>query len=437
MIINGIIAEYNPFHNGHRYQLKDARQATNADYTVVVMSGNFVQRGAPALLNKYRRAEMALRNGADLILELPMYYATSSAEYFAMGAVTLLDKLQVVNHLCFGSECGDIAALQKIAKILAEEPVGYAEALRHHLKKGLSYPAARIQALQEYEPSLWECSNILASPNNILGTEYLKALYHRNSSMKPYTTIRAGAGYHDTTICSLQENNIIHDNASVPVTQCSALAIRQAINANPAIGDIPLTQNTKLLQLQNHIPVNVYSVLTECLVKHTFLHCNDFSTILHYKLLMEQNDGYTRYLDVSPELSDRIRNHLYRFESFTGFCDLLKTKDMTYTRISRCLLHVLLGITSEIMTQYCTADYTPYARVLGFRKDATPLLSAIKRHSSIPLVTKLADAEQTLSTDAISMLKRDIHMNSVYESIMSQKSGKPMLNEYRTPIVIV
>ena len=194
MRVNGIISEYNPFHNGHKYLLTESKKATSADYTVIVMSGNFVQRGAPALINKYKRAEMALQNGADLVLELPKYYATASAEYFAMGGISLLDKLGVVTNLSFGSECGDLAVLEKIARILVEEPNDYTILLRENLKKGQSYPTARTNALLEYNADFGEYKDVLSSPNNILGIEYLKALLKRKSSIQPYTLLRTGAG---------------------------------------------------------------------------------------------------------------------------------------------------------------------------------------------------------------------------------------------------
>ena len=169
--VNGIVAEYNPFHSGHSYQLEDAKRQSGADYTVVVMSGSFVQRGAPALLNKYNRTMMALKNGADLVLELPTLYSVSSAEYFATGAITLLDKLGVVDYLCFGSECGDVHKLQPIADILLEEPKEYATLFKKYLKQGLNYPSARIEALTQYRPDLSDARDLLASANNILGIE--------------------------------------------------------------------------------------------------------------------------------------------------------------------------------------------------------------------------------------------------------------------------
>lgn len=416
MKVNGIIAEYNPFHKGHLYQLHTAKEQTDSDYTIIVMSGNFMQRGTPALLDKFVRAKMALMCGADLVLELPAYYAASSAEYFAMGGVTLLDKLGVVNHLSFGSECGDISVLTKIAKILTEEPKEYTELLRKQLKEGLSFPTARTNALIAYDSSLKEYREVLSSPNNILGIEYCKALLRRGSTIEPTTVKRMGAGYHDTTL--------ITDDIRIPTG--SATAIRQTI-----------LQNADLSCLRNHIPEEAFVVLENAFNSMEPIFPNDFSSLLHYKLLQEQAHGYERFLDVTPELSDRIGNSLYDFKDFESFCDLLKRKDITHTRISRCLMHILLDMKSDTMKTYCSSDYIPYARVLGFRKESSPLLSAIKEHSSIPLITKLADAEGILDDNAYGMLQEDIRINQIYQSVLALKNETTMANEYRTPIVIV
>ncbi len=411
MKVNGIIAEYNPFHNGHKYQLNEAKKHTNADYTIIAMSGNFMQRGAPAILDKHKRTLMALQNGADLVLELPMYYAVSSAEYFAMGAVTLLDKLGVVTNLCFGSECGNLSVLEQIAHILITEPESYSVALRHNLRQGVSYPVARTNALLQYEPSLDNYRDVFSSPNNILGIEYLKALLRRNSSIVPFTTMRIGSDYHEKR---LGEN------------QSSALAIRHAVFGG---------QGMEFLESQ--MPVGAYDVMASHLSTSKPMHINDFSTALQYKLFMENGQGFSQYLDVSLDLSDRIEKSIFQFDSFSGFCDLLKSKDMTYTRISRCLLHILLNMKNTDMDTYRSMDYVPYARVLGFRKSATPLLTAIKGHSSIPLITKLADAPQILSPKALQMLEGDIRRNTIYEGTLALKTNQVIRNEYRTPLVII
>lgn len=411
MQVNGIIAEYNPFHNGHSYQLNMAKDQTGADYTVVAMSGNFMQRGAPALLDKYVRAEMALRNGADLVLELPACYAASSAEYFATGAVALLDKLGVVTHLCFGSECGNTTVLKRIAALLSQEPREYTELLRMYMKQGLSYPIARTTALLQYDPSLSGYRDVFSSPNNILGIEYIKALLRRKSSIAPTTTLRVGSDYHDVRL---------------GMHQSSAKAIRQAVYAG---------QNASFLREQ--MPESAYHIMAESMERARPVVLNDFSAILHYKLLLEKDSGYDRFLDVSSDLSDRIVNSLYDFRDYESFCTLLKRKDMTYTRISRCLLHILLDLETETMLSCRDMDYIPYARVLGFRKDSTPLLSAIKSNSSIPLITKLADAEELLDSKAYAMLKRELHIYEIYQSAAATCTGTPMVNEYRKPIIIV
>jgi predicted nucleotidyltransferase len=235
MLVNGIIAEYNPFHNGHQYHMNVAKEHTGADYTIVVMSGNFVQRGAPALLDKFKRAEMALRGGADLVLELPAYYAASSAEYFATGAVAILDKLGVVNHLCFGSECGDTETLKQIAAILSQEPDEYVELLRDYMREGMSYPAARTTALLQYAPSFSKYRDVFSSPNNILGIEYIKALLRRNSAITPVTTLRVGSDYHDIRL---------------GIHQSSARAIREALKDEQPVSC-----------LLNHMPENAYQIM--------------------------------------------------------------------------------------------------------------------------------------------------------------------------------
>lgn len=410
MIVNAIIAEYNPFHNGHCYQLQQARIANHADYTIIVMSGNFVQRGAPAIIDKYTRARMALENGADLVLELPCFYAASSAEHFATGAVSLLDKLGIVDFLCFGSECGDLSILGQIADIFLAEPTFYTDSLKRNLSRGLSFPNARSNALLEYCPSLSASLDVLSSPNNILGIEYIKALHRLSSSIQPYTVLRVGADYHEQRLSSYH---------------CSALAIRQAIFSK---------QNFP--SLQPHMPDNVYRLLMDSLKSRSPVHINDFSSALLYKLVTEQDNGFTQYLDVSREMSDRICNQLMYYNNFLGFCDLLKSKELTYTRISRSLLHILLDLKKETLDEYLALDYTPYARVLGFRQSAKPLFTEIKAKSRIPLVTKLADAEKKLPPAVWKLLEKEICVNRIYESTAAVKSQQPLQNEYRIPLVV-
>lgn len=412
MRVNGIIAEYNPFHNGHLYQLEESKRITGADYTIVVISGNFVQRGAPALLDKHSRAEMALRCGADLVLEIPCIYAASSAEYFATGSVSLLNQLNVVTHLCFGSECGDIGVLRQVASILVAEPPEFSRIMKSYLQQGFSYPNARSAALMQYSPSLAYSSVVFASPNNILGIEYIKAILRQKCPIEPLTIKRLGAGYHDPSLAHME--------------CCSALSLRQALLDKKAPYD-----------LQAYIPEAVVQLLAERIRDKRLVCSNDFSTALYYKLLSEKEYGFEKYLDVSQALSDRISNSVDKYICFDDFCDLLKTKEMTYTRISRCLLHILLNITKEDMASCRELEYTPYARVLGFRRSAAPLLSAIKKKSAIPLITKLADAEKILDEDSFLLLRQDIQISQLYYGVAAGLSESRPLNEYTIPLVLL
>lgn len=416
MNVVGVIAEYNPFHNGHKYQLDQIKKLTHADYCIVVMSGDFVQRGSPAIIDKYSRAKMALQNGADLVLELPVYYATGSAEYFAAGAVALLDRLGVVNRLCFGSECGDISVLNSIAKVLTDESDAFSDALRCNLRDGLSYPVARNNALTFVHPELAEHLDVLSSPNNILGIEYLKALYRRKSTIIPFTNLRVGSEYHDTMLSA---------NTS------SATAIRHS-----------LEQTDHLLLIANQVPSSVFRIMEEHFHVNYPIYTQDISLALNYKLLQYHGKGYTEFADITTDLSDKILKNLEQFTGFETFCELLKSKDMTYTRISRCLLHILLDIRKESLQNFIADDFVYYGRILGLKQSSTAILNAIKTNGSIPLISKLADAENVLAASkypehALEMLESDIFAAHVYDSVATNKFHTYLPNEYRRQIVKV
>ena len=426
MNICGIIAEYNPFHNGHAYQIQYTKEMLKADYVIIVMSGDFVQRGTPAILPKHLRAEMALRGGADLVLELPVTASTASAEFFAEKGVELLDSLGVVNTLCFGSEAGSVEALLELASLFVEEPEDYRNILKEELRCGASFPAARTRAVLEYfrdarhfpgddfdgalMPLLNQIGNILTSPNNILGVEYCKALIRRNSSIRPVSLKREGLGYHDTKISSQQYP--------------SASAIRQAITQNhgkeagqepvPALG----------------MPEDSFHILEDARRQNAFLTEADLDLLLHYRLLGETANHLCTYLDVSPALAQRICNRRNEYQGFSQFASVLKTKELTQTRIHRALLHILLHI-------HNVPPAVSYARILGFRKDSAPLLAKIKADSSIPLLAKLADAPAVLDAQGIQILEKNTFASNVYESLLASKTGQKFLHEYQKPVVIV
>lgn len=412
MKVCAVIAEYNPFHLGHAYHLKQARLLTDADYIIVVMSGNFVQRGDPALIDKYTRTRAALSCGADLVLELPSCFSTGSAEYFARGAISMLDHLGMIDFLCFGSECSEIQFLSQFAEIFLNEPEPYKNILREKLKLGYSYPTARSNALVIAYPQLAADIAVVSSPNNILGIEYIKALHQRRSRIHPVNIRRTGSDHRDQRLGDVYS---------------SSRALRQAIQSNRSIEE-----------LRSHMPEEAYNVLADYFAQERPLFQNDFSTLLHYKLLSEQAKGYTKYLDVTPDLSEKICKYVYQFTTFSEFCDLLKSKDMTYTRISRCLLHILLNITKEYMEYYIdNQDSICYARLLGFREEAKPLLTAIDHNTSIPLITKMADAEKLLTSDGHQMFQQEVQITDIYSSIQAAKSNHRMYHEYTRPMIVV
>ena len=417
----GIIAEYNPFHNGHLYQLKKAKEITGADFAVVVMSGDFTQRGTPAVFDKYTRCRLSLLAGADLCIELPVVYATASAELFAKGAVSLLSALGV-DALCFGSECGEIAPLREIASLLFAEPPAYKEALNKALKEGLSFPSARAVAVRKcaHAGSLSgvdaAASDVLASPNNILGIEYLKALLALEKNGQhapvPYTIKREGDGYLSHT---LSEESF-----------CSAMALRKGI----------AEENPDLLR---YVPESIRQEFADTCQTKSALCADDFSGMLFYKLLSEKNSGYDAYLDVSSDLSDKIRKNLASFTTFSAFCEgSLKSKDITLTRVYRSLLHILLSIKKEDLPAAA-----PYARILGFREASIEVFGCLSKEN-VPLLSRLKDASSLLSPEALSCLSKDIFAAHLYEHVRMQhmlhklhmqKDDCPFVSEYSRPVI--
>ena len=409
----GIIAEYNPFHNGHQYQIEEIRRQTGADFVIAAMSGDFVQRGEPAIFDKYTRTRMALCGGADLVVELPALFATSSAEDFAACGVSLLSNLGT-DFLCFGSESGNLFHLQKAAEILSEESAIWQPLLQTYLKQGETYPSARSLAVAELtgDPGL---STLLATPNNILAVEYLKALKQQGSSMIPVTIRRRGCGYHDSEY-------------SAPYASASAirLFLRQS-----AVLESPET-------LRMQIPPAAFDALLKegALAKPVFP--DDLSELLQFRLLsaVHRKEDLNRFLDFSSDLATRLTRQVLHFAPFSEQIMQLKTKGYTYTRVSRALLHLLLDITKEQSSQAKSLGYAPYARILGFKKSAGPLLSHLRRQSRIPLITKTADAKKLLSPEAMKVLETDFYVSHIYQSLLASH-GRLMRNEYTKSVIVL
>lgn len=405
MKIVGLITEYNPFHAGHLYHMQQARELTGADYCVVLMSGNFVQRGEPAIFDKYLRTKTALLAGADLVLEIPAAFSTASAHEFAAYGVALLSAIGV-DAVVFGSECGQIEILKQAAYALNHESAEFQERLRKGLKAGLTYPQARAKALEMEDTR----ASVLSSPNNILGIEYLRAAEDLHSPMEFYTISRKGSGYHEDTLA----------DANFPSASAIRGIIRNSLSKDKDLLDI----------LASHLPAVTHPAYTGAVP----VFVDDFSELLNAAVLQLQ--ATFSIADLSPELAARLAKPPYFPLSFEERIQALKTRQLTYTRVSRALLHLVLGMREEDISRWKDEGYALYARILGFRRQSSPLLSCLHKKSSIPLITKMADAAQNLSPSALALLEQEVYASHLYQTVRMKRSGV-FQNEYTEGLVFV
>ena len=418
----GIIAEYNPFHTGHAYHIAQAKKISGADYAMVIMSPDFVQRGTPAVFDKYTRTQMALQCGADLVIELPVCYASGSAEFFAEGAIALLNRIGVVDTLVFGAEHDDLALFQATADLLLKEPEAYSKMLKAFLKEGFTYPKARSEALiRTLESNTFSCiqndsgntqsylSSFLSSPNNILGIEYCKALKKTKSRIMPIPLLRFGSSYNSTSLDGVF---------------CSASALREGIQ-----------REEDMEELLPFIPVSCRPLFLDSLKRTVF--ADDMLPFIVNKLLTEQS--FSHILDISLDLSERIQN--LRFpsigKSFDELSESLKTKQVTKARINRALVHLLLDIRTDAVDSFRQKGTVFYAKVLGFYKNAVSLLHAIKENSDLPFLTKPAKADSLLQGTGLNMWKQDLYASHLYRSVVSCKYHVPFRTEWETSPIIL
>ena len=378
MNVVGIIAEYNPFHKGHAYQIQKAKEQCGAEFAVVVMNGDFVQRGEPAIFDKYTRTKEALLGGADLIFELPVRFGLSSAGDFAMGGILALNALPFVTHLCFGTETGDLTPLLQAATFLCDEPDSYRTRVKHFVKQGILYPKARSLALAAESglpTQTWD------SPNNILGLEYCVALQKLHSKIKPFTIRREGQGYHD--------------------------------NDTPALSNFP---SATFLRKQ----------IRKAGEKEN-LSLSDFSSLIGYSLLTAKD--LCRIKDITPDLSDRIRNELPKYREINEFVKTIKNPSLTTGRIKRSFFQCLFDIEKE-------EPVMPYLRVLGMKKEASSLLSQ-KENASCQILTKLAFDVPKMDDTAKKLFAKDLLASDLYRQVFCHKYNQTLPNEYQhSPIVL-
>ncbi len=384
----GIIAEYNPFHNGHLYHLEKSKKLSGSEYSIAIMSGNFTQRGSTSIIDKWEKTKMALSNGIDLVIELPTLYSISSGENFADGAIKILNSLNIVDYLSFGSEVNDINILDKIADVLYKEPLEYRTLLSDELNKGLSFPKARENALLNYLGNSDEYSNVLSCPNNILGVEYLKALKKYESSIKPICIPRFKSDYNSNDF----SGNI-----------ASATAIRT------------LVKDENFDIIKNLVPSDTYNILMENVKNgHIVSDLNVFEKEIIYVLRKMSVEDISNLPDVSEGLEFSIKNAANSCNTVDELLSLIKSKRYTQTRIQRILLYALFGITKKDME--ISKNSLPYIRVLGFNDNGKMLISEISQNNpNLQIVTSVKKfIDSNSSSELDTLINKDIFATNVY-----------------------
>lgn len=416
----GIIAEFNPFHNGHEYIIKKAKEITNAQRAIIVMSGNYIQRGGPAFMDKYQRTLIALNNGADIVIELPVCYSMSSASYFAYGAVNILNSLNCVDYLCFGCENNNIEELKNISQIISNDEENYNTIIKLHLKMGTSFCKSRELALKEClskvnkkEDNIYSY-DFLNQPNSILGIEYLVSLNKLNSKIIPKIVTRIDKGYHSLEITNK--------------TFASASGIRKF-----------LLDTNNLDEVKNFIPDNSLELLKNSYQKSFPIYENDFSEIIGYNLLFDQieNSSLSKTFDISDFVANRIENNLKYYTSVSDFISRCNSKSITSSYLRRGLFNIILGYTKEDYNLFSLEGGVFYYRILGFNKKHQDILKTIKTNSSFPLITKLTNLPDSLSDTGRKMLELNLKADRIYRMVAMNKYGNYIKNEYENGVVIL
>ncbi|WP_408956541.1 nucleotidyltransferase [Natroniella sp. ANB-PHB2] len=428
MKVLGIITEYNPFHYGHQIHLNKSLAKSKADATICIMSGSFLQRGTPAIVNQWTRTKMALQQGVDLVIQLPVAYTTRSAQYFAYGAVKLLTATNTVDYLCFGSELGEIGPLKLIGKLLAAEPKELEQLIKKELNTGVSYPVARSKALSKFlqinsnstDISPTKLKTILTNSNNILGLEYIRALTNLESPITPLTIKREGSDYHSTRLQKI----------------ASASAIREEVKKN-------YNSKQPLLnaELANSMPASTFKLLETAFEDGVGpIFYEDFTLQILTLLRRTTRHQLRNYEGVTGGLENRIKDAATKATSLSELIKLIKTKRFTQTRIQRILTQLLLGLNQKKLNKFELAGGPKYFRILGFNQQGRKLLKLLKERAKLPVITKLSNhfrSNQQPKDIRQKMLLADIKANNIY-SLTSPKSiaRKGGVDFYRHPIVL-
>ncbi len=434
MKVLGIVVEYNPFHNGHIYHINQSKAVTGCDAVVCVMSGNFIQRGEPALINKFARTEIALANGVDLVIELPLPFAMSSAENFGFGSVKILDSIGIVDCISFGSEHGDITSLQSISNILANEPQEYKNELKNQLSLGLSFPTCRQNALQKYiknHPSMQgivDLSTLLETSNNILGIEYLKAINRLRSPIKPYTIKRVANQYNSSDFTgAISSATAIRNSIKNTYIGC-----QKSLQTDTVQECLPLSFNTV-----QAIPENTKIVIENELNSGRGPNSiNRFENILLAILRLTTVDKIRETPGVSEGLEYRIKKAAEVSGNIDELLSNICTKRYTQTRIQRILFSLLAGITKKDMDLFMKYGGPQYSRILGFNNVGRELLSRMKRCSSLPIITKSSDYKTSCNKLLTRMLEIEAQSTDMYVLGYKEPTSRKAGQEFTQNIVI-
>jgi len=390
MKVTGLITEYNPFHFGHLYHLQKSKEISNSTHTVAVMSGSFVQRGEPSIIDKWTKASIAVDNGVDLVIELPFVFSVQSAEYFSRGAIKILNSLNIIESLVFGSESGNLEELSYIANIFNEEPLEFKKHLKKYLEMGYSFSSARSEALNNYletNNNDLSYSNILKQSNNILGIEYLKALKKLNSDIVPLTFKRLGNNYND---------NIISTNYP------SATALRNRII------------NDGFFSIKDMVPENTYKNLDSFYEKYSkFNTLENYNSIFKYLLRIKSPYELKKILDVGEGLENRLKQLGSKYNDMKHLIEIISTKRYPKTRIQRILTHLLLDLNGDMINKIYKND-VEYIRVLGSNEKGFELIKKIKEKSDIHIITKYSKHEKIKNEYMSDVLRLEEKATDIY-----------------------
>lgn len=459
MKITGIIAEFNPLHYGHIYHMNETRRLSGADGIVVVMSGDFVQRGEPAMTDKYLRTKNALLAGADAVFELPVRYACSSAGTFAEGGVSALNSLGAVSGISFGCEDADLDALMNLATFLEDEPEEYRELLLGNIRQGMNFAKARGNALSSVLPP--SISTLLDKPNNILAVEYLRAMSRSSSKLVPYAVARTGKGHNEsasairrellkrscgTRPCDLSLSNPYRQDRTECIKDMEPCDLtlsntcrqdRTECKKDMEPCDFSLSNPTKTDEMPE---ASVLQAMLPGYVQETLSHPlfpDDFSALLLYRLRLFSDDELSLFDDISPELAKSIKKASSSANSFSELVHGVSSRTYTNSRIRRALIHILLDLrkhvlSAETYTGEVSAKPAPMKsglRLLGFRR-GTQVLRAIQDAASIPIITKAADAPE-------GCLDEDILAADIYRLAYMERFKETLPDEYHQGPVMV